>query len=187
MRAFLALEFSDQIKSAIGDLAERLRFSARGAKWVPSNQLHLTLKFFEDIPQEKIPEVDAAVTAACREARPFSVSLRGLGTFGQAGAARVIWAGISDGNGSLASLARLVEDRLEKMGVPKESRSFNPHVTLCRFREPCRAPALAGAIESLKGYECGTFQASELALFSSQLGPSGAVHTLLRTYPMGAM
>lgn len=175
------------MKSALGGLAARLQPAARGAKWVPPGQIHLTLKFFEELSREEIPRVGAAVATACLESPPFEITVKGAGAFGHPGAVRVIWAGISNGGDSLAALARSVELRLEEAGIPRESRPFTPHVTLCRFRGPCRAPALAAAIQSLKDFECGTFQANELALFSSELRPSGAVHTLLTKCPMGTV
>jgi 2'-5' RNA ligase len=183
MRAFLAVEFPEPVKAAIARLAERLKPAAKGAKWVPPAQLHVTLKFFEDISEAALPEVHRAVAEGCLKAAPFKVVIKGVGTFGPPAAPRVIWAGVNDGGGNLGALAELIAKRLEAAGFSREERPFSPHVTLCRFRQPSREPLLAATLRALADFECGSFEAKEAALFSSRLSPSGAVHSLLAKYP----
>lgn len=183
MRAFLAVEFPEPVKAAIVQLVQRLKPSAKGAKWVPAEQLHITLKFFEDISEAALPEAHRAMSEECLKAAPFQVVIKGVGTFGSPAAPRVIWAGIKDEGGKLGALAELVAGRLETAGFSREERPFSPHVTLCRFRQPSREPSLAETLRALADFECGSFDAKEAALFSSQLRPSGAVHSLLEKYP----
>jgi 2'-5' RNA ligase len=82
-------------------------------------------------------------------------------------------------------LQKAVEDKSAELGLQPEARPFQPHLTLGRVRSPKGRGLLAEAIESHKDAEVGIFRASEVYLFKSELRPSGAVYTKLRTFRMG--
>jgi 2'-5' RNA ligase len=68
--------------------------------------------------------------------------------------------------------------RLEDLGVyRRESRSWLPHVTVARFREP---PRLSPPAPDL-----GTFSPSEVALYHSVLRPTGAQYEVLEAVALG--
>ncbi len=184
MRAFLAVEFPALVLAALAELAAELKAEAAGAKWAAPGQLHVTLKFFEDIRDVQRPSVDKAVETVCLETSPFFIAVRGAGGFGSGGALRVIWAGVEDEAANLNSFEARLAASLERTGFPGEDKPFHPHVTLCRFRQPNRAAELKARLESLKTFDGGRFQVDEVALFSSVLHQSGPVYTRLRHYPL---
>jgi 2'-5' RNA ligase len=62
-------------------------------------------------------------------------------------------------------------------GFPREERSFHPHLTLGRWRDRARRPALPDV-------NLGSGRVDRLVLFRSQLAPSGSVYTPLATFPL---
>ena len=184
MRAFLAVEFPASVLASLAELTAALKAEAVQAKWVTPDQMHVTLKFFEDLSDAQRQSVDKAVENACMETPPFPLAVRGSGGFGSGEALRVIWAGVEDEAGKLASFAERLAASLEKIGFSREDRPFRPHVTLCRFRQPNRSAELKARLESLKRFDGGSFQVSEAALFSSMLRQSGPVYTRLQRYPL---
>lgn len=159
---------------------------SRDLRWVQGEQLHLTLKFFADLPPALADSVGAAVAAASAAAAPFDLEVRGLGRFPAHGPLRVVWAGIGAGRERLVALAAALGRELEARGFPAEQRAFAPHLTLARARDPRgskeNARAVAAFAPSVGSF--GTQRVDALVLFRSDLGTGPPVHTLIGRFPL---
>jgi RNA 2',3'-cyclic 3'-phosphodiesterase len=184
MRAFLALDISPQVRAGLSEAIRLLRPESFRVKWVDPALIHVTLKFFADLPEERLAEMDPVLRAACGEAHAFEFRVGGLGYFGPRDRMRVLWCGVAEGAQEVSALQLAVEGALEPLGLPREDRPFSPHLTIGRLREPSREPQLARALEKMKGYEAGTARASELTLFSSVLSPAGPVYKAEKTWSL---
>lgn len=184
MRSFIAIELPAQVRSAIQNLLGELQRGRRGVKWCRTEQMHLTLKFFADLPEESVSPLDRAISKLCGATSPFDLSIRGLGTFGPRDRIRVIWAGVEDPSGALGRLQAEIERACGPLGFPPEGRPFSPHLTLGRLREPARDPALTEALHQRAHFHAGSFEVDHLALFHSTLTPSGPVYGTLRKWPL---
>jgi RNA 2',3'-cyclic 3'-phosphodiesterase len=176
-RLFVALEPPDAVRRRLAAMAAELRRTAgRGAdeiRWVPAENVHLTLQFLGAVPEERVPDVEEAVRAAAAAARPLSLEVRGAGGFPNARRPRVVWAGV---DGDVAALAALVADlgrRLAPLGFPPEGRPFSAHLTLGRAREGRGAPGIGGALASAAASAGVPWRATEVVLFESHLSPKG--------------
>ena len=118
MRSFCAVDIPEEVKGRLTEWIARLRPLARGVKWVSPQAMHLTLHFFDDLPEEDLAAVSAALGATMGLARPFPFALCGLGSFGQAGKIRVVWCGVEEPSGALAELHRSLESALAAIGFP---------------------------------------------------------------------
>lgn len=185
MRCFLALELPTEVKVRLGGLSDRLRPHARGVRWVGAEQLHLTLHFFGEVPPERLTAIHSVAGPLCARTPAIPVSVRGAGSFGPAGAARVLWAGIGDDAGALSDFQSELESGLAGAGFPREERPFSPHLTLGRAREPKRDPALQERLGQEASFDGGCFTAHHLTLFASTLTPQGAVYKVLGTWSFG--
>jgi len=58
LRCFIALELPAEVKKNIYARIERLKSSGADVKWVRAENLHLTLKFLGDTPQELLKSID---------------------------------------------------------------------------------------------------------------------------------
>lgn len=188
-RLFVALDPPEAVRRRIAASVAALRRSAGHAadevRWTSPETLHLTVQFLGAVPEERIPEIDAAVRAAAAAARPLQLELRGAGGFPNARRPRIVWLGLA---GDVAPLGALAEDlgrRLTPLGLQPEGRPFNPHLTVGRARAPHGAPGLGGALaEAAQGEGIG-WRAVELVLFESHLEPGGARHEALLRAPLG--
>ena len=93
----------------------------------------------------------------------------------------MLWLGIHSGP-ELRDLAVTVERRLEGLGIPKEDRTFNPHLTLGRIRGPGGLPQLRDQLKQLEPLDMGSFTAGEFFLYESQLAPGGSLYKKLARY-----
>lgn len=188
-RLFVALEPSEAVRRRIAAAAAELRRSAGRAaddvRWVPAENVHLTLQFLGAVPEPRVPDVEAAVRDAAAASRPLALEVRGAGGFPNARRPRVVWLGLE---GDVAALGALAEDlgrRLAPLGFPPEARAFSPHLTVGRARDGRGAPGLGGALAHAAEAEGVAWRASELVLVESHLSPKGPRYEAVLRAPLG--
>jgi len=181
MRAFIAIDIPERIHIELARLQTTFRPLCRDARWTRPEGIHLTLKFLGEISEEQVANVTRALDTS--ESVPgFSVEIKGLGFFPDGRRPRVFWAGVAAPS-ELAQLAARVEDTLHKVGFARETRSFSPHLTLARFREPHPQPALHDAAGKQSELPLGRFDVTEFFLYESKLKPQGAEYRKVARFP----
>lgn len=196
MRLFVALDLAEDIRERIGRFIEELRPLAPAVRWVSAESLHVTLKFIGEQPEAKVKEVETALgRISCAE---FDVSFHGCGFFPTAQSARVFWVGIEAGP-ELGKLAAEIEMALEPIGIEREKRGFNPHLTLARLgggsgvpgrqrgdRPNRRFAPVQKHMAGIAAPEFGSMTAREFFLYRSQLSPQGSRYSKLARFSLGA-
>jgi len=187
LRLFVALEPPGPLRRQLAALAAELRRQAGHAaerlRWVEPANLHLTVQFLGNVPEERLAAVQEAVAAAAAGARPLLLAVRGAGAFPSARRARVVWAGLHGELAPLTGLAQTLAASLAPLGFPPEERPFSPHLTLARARDG--APGLAGALAAQRDAELGSWRAGELVLFCPHLAPDGPRYEPILRAPLG--
>jgi 2'-5' RNA ligase len=183
IRAFIAIELPDSIKSSISLLQNDLKRSTSApVKWVAPNSIHLTLKFLGNISQDKIPEISEVIDKTTRKTAPFSLELSELGAFPNTHSPRVVWIGLKGDIDTLSVLQKNIESTLIPHGFPPEGKGFSPHLTLGRVREkliPEDRRRLGELVASTEVSSASPFTVDSLNLMRSTLTPSGAVYRCL--------
>ena len=185
IRSFLAIEIGEHVRSGIRTTQEDWKASRADVKWVPPENVHLTLKFFGQITQGQVDEIARRLDEVVKDQDPFLVSVNGAGMFPNMRRPRVVWLGIGAELVPLSALHRTVEETLEAIGFDRESRAFRPHLTLGRVRSGRGIDDLARRVRESLGLSLGSFTVDHLTLFRSDLGPTGARYTAQRTFPFG--
>lgn len=180
MRLFTAVDPSPEVQENLRDLIGRLRPTARIA-WSRAENLHLTLKFIGEWPEEKLRPLEQAL-GAVEAPPPFEVRISGVGFFPNARAPRVFWAGVGS-SPELGSLAGEINRLLAPLGIPRERRPYSPHLTLARIRERVRLEELRRAIEALPSLDFGAFAPDRFYLYESRLAPGGSVYARIGEFP----
>lgn len=157
--------------------SEILRASVPGARWVPSENLHLTLAFLGHVDDARIPDISDAIARAVAGLVDFPAHVEGLGAFPSPRRARVLWAGLADPAGGLAAVATAVTEAMEAIGFPRERRAFTAHVTLARMDPPGSVDLAAVAVEPVR------FTVDRVTLFQSHLGRPAPRYEALATFP----
>ena len=178
-RAFIAVEAPPVLRDRIAKLIARLRASETPVKWVERQNLHWTIKFLGDVDLTDTAEICRQMTAVAAEFTSFDLDVRGVGAFPDAGRPRTIWVGVGDGADEMAALVAALDERLVKLGFPREPRRFTPHLTIGRVRgtEPSRE--LASLLAAETSFDVGLMPVEELVLFSSRLEREGPVYEAL--------
>ena len=174
MRAFIGIEPSDEVRAALARVQQELARCPAKVKWVPSGNVHLTLKFLGEIDDETAAKVRAAMAKAAGGG-PFAFRVEGVGCFPPRGRPRTIWAGVADGADDVVRLFKNLDRALRRAGFEKERR-FVPHLTIGRVKSPKGAEQLTPLIERHAATVFGTCSAERMVLFRSTLTPDGAVY-----------
>ena len=82
MRLFVAVHFSEDVRTRLALIQDRLRLAQADVSWVKPANLHLTLKFLGETEPKRLERIHSALAEAAANARPFSARVAGVGTFG---------------------------------------------------------------------------------------------------------
>ena len=171
MRLFAAVPLAEPARGEVVRVLEALRAQDWPVRWVSDELVHITLKFFGEVPAERCDVIAEALRLAAAGAAPMTLRLSSLGAFPTERRPRVLWAGIEPDPG-FAALRERIENACDAIGFAREGVPFAPHVTLGRLREGQRLPphALAAPAGALSPE---TFMADELVLYESILTRTG--------------
>ena len=182
LRAFIAVELPVELRQQIGDTTAGLRQGIGPlVRWVPVENMHLTLKFLGDIAPSNVEMLSGMVHAETDLFRCFDFHLGGLGSFPNLKRPRVLYIGIQ-APAALEALQRGVESAARRLGYESEERSFSPHLTIGRVRQNITATeqqTIRRALEQTKIDSLGTARVDSVHLYKSDLRPSGSVYTRL--------
>lgn len=179
MRAFIAIELSDQIKDTLAQIQSYLKDSDADVKWVEKENIHLTLKFLGEINEKKLQQIKTVVDKIGKLSKPFEITLKDIGVFPKIGSPKVIWAGLDKGAKESIDIAKHMDEELSKMGFEKESRPYAAHLTIGRVRSPKNKEALKEKILNFQLSAVNFQLISSIALFQSTLTPNGPIYTKL--------
>lgn len=188
LRTFIAIELDEALRIGLRQVQDKLKrqISPGSVKWVSPEGIHLTLKFLGDTPAGRLPEIEAALEAACAGFAPFEFSVEGRGCFPDFRRPRVIWVAVRDRRQAFARLQAAIERDIAPLGWLTEARGFSPHLTLGRIARGAErgAPAVGRAVENSVIEQIGQQAVSAVNLIRSDLRPGGAVYTRLFSVPL---
>jgi 2'-5' RNA ligase len=178
LRLFIAIELPYDIKKELA----ALRVDIPGARWVPNDQIHLTLAFLGEVEETGIGRLTEEL--ACIQPPEFQLRFNGTGCFHDRRRPRVLWLGLEP-EPRLEHLAARVRESVIACGVPQEERPFSPHITLARLKVPASREADA-FLDQNKKLRLPKLRVREFILFQSRLTPQGSVHIPIRSFPLAA-
>jgi 2'-5' RNA ligase len=170
MRLFVALDMPWSVREQLAALSG---VGIPGARWVPPENYHLTLRFIGGIPGHVARDVDDALLAI--RARGFALTLVGMGTFAKGGVSNALWVGV-ERTPSLDHLRNKIETALQRCGLEPERRKFQPHVTLARLDNPAEGKVVA-FVQAHNLFRTQPIPVEHFTLFSSLLTKDHAVYT----------
>lgn len=180
-RGFIAVEVP--AGPALEALAAELRNASGSLRVIPTDRIHLTLKFLGDTEEGLVPEIVAAIREATAGVHPFELRIRGTGAFPSLGRMNVIWVG-AEGAEALARIADALEASLESLGFPRERRPWKAHVTLARVKGHRDLDRVRRILEAQRDASFGSIPVDAVHLKKSVLKPDGAEYTTLERVPL---
>ena len=163
MRLFVGLKPAEAFRAALKEAQDRLRAAGVAGRYLDPANLHLTLAFIGEWPEDVTPVLPAVT-------EPFEIELAGPGIFPEA---KVLWAGVKP-SAALDRLAGEARDRLAANRIPFDPKPFNPHITLVR------KPLLpAGLVLPETVFPAAAMTVKEVCLYRSERGENGMEYTVI--------
>jgi 2'-5' RNA ligase len=181
LRLFVAIDLPEDVRALVEDGVAPVRERYPRARWVPTRNQHVTLKFLGTTWPRLVDTVIQSVGEVASAHVPFETRVAELGAFPSARRARVLWIGLEDPAGRLGAIAKDLDGRLAKDFEP-EPRAFTPHLTVARFEPPVRLEDDLGEI----GVESRPFGVEWLVVYRSHLQRPAPVYEAIATFPLGA-
>lgn len=173
-RLFTALPLDETARYFVADIITRLSGTIEGVRWVPAENLHVTLRFIGECQESKVPALEEWMVKASRHL-PESIEIGGVGSFPSLRSARVIWVGANDVSDAIQKVYNVLDKGADRCGFGREERKYRPHVTVGRSRK--RPVSLAP--ELVEEFENShiLLEGPDIVLYRSDLKSDGAVYT----------
>lgn len=130
MRAFIGIDFSDEIKNEIVEAQNKIKVYADGGRWTQPDNFRLALKYLGVISTDQMEQIKTTLGNICSGKMPFDVAISGLWTFDDKDLVKFLWLGLSGELDQLRSIQTEVDSALLPLGFQPEKRGFAPHVTI---------------------------------------------------------
>ena len=197
MRAFIGITLPDAVRSSLASLQRYVGESSADVKWVEPDNLHVTLKFLDEITDEQRRYVEALLGRIASAQPPFLLAMDRVGAFPAVTAPRVLWVGLSEGKESVIRIAESIEREGQAIPLPREDlpaalrgaaqagRPFAAHVTLGRVRTPRNRQALTERLRGVVWQPPAPWHVTSVTLYQSVLGATGPRYSVLADIPLG--
>ena len=175
-RLFVSIDLPTAIEKLLVDLDPHIR----GVRWTAGDQMHLTLGFFPDVPED----VDLALREklSAIEFGAFFLPIEGLGKFPPKGPPKILWIGVGSGHPHLFQLHKRVQEAALAVGLEADLRPWHPHITLARCHDVPEG-ALRKFFKSNAELDAGIVRVDAFHLYCSELTPAGPIHTCQLSIP----
>lgn len=174
-RLFTALEVPQD--AALG--LSLLRGGLQSARWIDTQNYHVTLRFIGDVSSSLADEIASAFDRIARA--PFEISLSGVGQFGGK-KPHSIWAGVTV-SPEMILLQAEIERICQRLHLDPDPRKFVPHVTLARLRNT-PVTDVASYLSSRGGFTTKPFKVGRFVLLSSRDSVGGGPYITEEVYPL---
>ena len=158
-----------------------LRGGLFGARWIDTENYHITLRFMGDVDRHMAGEIADALDRVRRAS--FFVNLSGVGAFGSK-KPHSVYAAVAP-SVELGLLQSELERICQRLGLEADPRKFTPHVTLARLKNTS-PEQVAHYLTGRGDFSASPFRAGRFVLMSSRDSVGGGPYLIEEAYPLGA-
>ena len=181
IRAFIAVNLSPDILDRIDQVALdlRKRMDAVPVRWVPTENIHLTLKFLGNVSTANLEILKDILGKVVSSHHECDISVGGIGVFPKPHNPRVVWVGMEIPQ-ELIALQHNIEIETARLGYSREHRPFSPHLTFGRVSRNASTQDVHIIADILDKYKVGFLGATRVRtvyLYRSDLKPEGVEYT----------
>jgi RNA 2',3'-cyclic 3'-phosphodiesterase len=182
-RLFAAVHVSPskEFRELFSSLQRGLRFA--DIKWASPENIHITLKFFGETSEDRIPDISRVFKSVSQRHSAFGFTIAETGIFGSSYNPRVVWFGIKNA-GPLTALAQDVLKDVESIGWERDRQNFVPHITVGRVKDPKDKWLFQKMIDENNKAFIQEVSVTEFRLYESILQREGPIYKVLESYPL---
>jgi RNA 2',3'-cyclic 3'-phosphodiesterase len=168
-RLFVAIDLPESTRDLLAGLDPHIR----GVRWTDRAQMHLTLSFFGEVPDET--DLVLREKLSIIEFGAFFLPIVGVGAFSAKGALKIIWIGVGKAHPHLFQIHKRVQEAALAAGLEPELRPWHPHITIARCKD-VSAQSLRKFLQTNAEFDAGMIRVEAFHLYSSKLTSAGPIH-----------
>ena len=180
-RVFIGIPIGRQIKSILPIVKSAVNCNPNCIKWIPPENIHLTLSFLGNISNKDLPSLIQSVEKKITS-NNFQFTITGTGVFPSSKSPKVLWLGISNGIDELTLLQSQVEKSVREFKDNYENNTFIPHISIARIKKGPRKIDVLPFLNSV--YSKIKLDVNSISMYESKLFPEGTQYTVLDTFPL---
>jgi 2'-5' RNA ligase len=169
-RLFVALALPDQTKKLITEFQANLQTDI---KWIPIDNLHITLAFIGATTTERISVINSVLEKVSNSSPHFNLKTKSIKVV--KGTSGMIWVTF-DENQPYTDLAISIREKLKL----NEKRKPLPHINLARLKKPIQRENLPQDPR----FGEHTIPCTQIELWESELSHTGAEYKVISTFPL---
>ncbi len=184
LRTFISVTLPNEIVGLSNMLKTTVKPAKDNVKWVNFGNIHLTLKFLGQTPDKATDEINNALKEVVATHKNMELKINGTGCFPTVERPRVLWLGVDGDIGPLKNFVSEIDNKLEILGFPIDSKEYIPHITLARIKYPPKeTPDISDFLNT--SFEPLKFNINRIRFMSSELFPNGPIYSILGTHFLG--
>lgn len=190
IRSFIAVSLPESLRDLVQRVQKDFRKMGFSFRWVKPENIHITLKFMEDLAEDDQCSIQEALIETASQSAPFALTLQGCGVFPNLRAPRVLWLGMGGALDALDLLQKRLDQSISQKThdrIAMDERPFKAHLTIARIKGGVDTNHLLTALKSHAGFQSGPFPVSQLHWIESRLNPTGPIYQYLSTVSFGAI
>ena len=184
MRAFIGISLPDEARRSLAALQQELEQSRADVKWVEPEQLHVTLKFLDEISDAQQSQIAQFLSRLAQQQPTFSIDLKAIGAFPSLNNPRILWVGVGEGTSQVIRLAGAIEEEARACSLRQEERPYSAHVTIGRVRSARHLQELIQQLSAVSWQPPTPWQVASLTFYHSVLSSAGPAYAVLAEVPL---
>ncbi len=182
-RIFIAINLPQDIKKTLAGYEKK--WNELPAKWIPADNLHITLLFLGDVKDEELADICLTAKEVSKRHSILDINLSKI-SYGPDGKLppKMVWAS-SEKSKELSALKKDLEDSLEgKVNLLPDFKIFSPHVTMARISalawraiEPEERPEVDESVDL-------TFTVESIEVMESESKKGGLQYTVIESHQL---
>jgi len=181
VRLFTAVNLPADVRDHLVRVQEYLDgpvWELPGVKWTSPRNLHITLKFLSEVPDDRVNELRTALKSVA--VQPMTLFADRIGAFPKRGRAHVITVNPAGDSVKVAALFDQIEHVCHTIGFGRDRRPFTPHVTIGRSRDGVEVRRID--IQNRDLFPGPVFVANAFELIKSTLTSEGSIYEAVERY-----
>lgn len=158
MRCFIGLPLPEMYQRLLAEITQEWQPRlGSGVSWTKPGNWHLTLKFLGELQEERVASLGEALrnlAMGTNLGEAIVIQGRGGGFFPNTHRPRVLWVGLGQGTEKIRILAARIESACADVGIAREQRPFQAHLTVARIKRPWKSrdgPPLKNSSSAFRG------------------------------------
>jgi len=182
MRIFIAFQASEEVKREVVRVQSILkeRLGAKDVKWVDEQNIHGTVLFVGEVPEEKIAVIECAVRAVADTTNNLEFQLDNVGAFPNLREPRVLVIRLIDFSGLGERLSARLSESVSACGLTIDEKLWKAHLTLGRVKTEGFKIHYPLEIKENRI----RWQVNSIELIKSEPGINGSKYTVLKNFSL---